>query len=678
MTLLQADANLRAMHKRHIALLILFFVALSLFLLTEKADNIVGKPAIRAIVSFDGNLIPSQQQDFIFYTFLQSSLQPVIMGNAMAKLELLIAEEDKIESLSLLSPIQTKKSGIGKATFDIPYNARPGNGRLSIIDEGGSVLIAFDHDLKLGSEPSMAVMPPESITMTGKHLKFKIATFCPKNGKAVPRVPIRVQMHSSSDIMTINRVIHSDMTGEAIFSTHISREAPEGLYQLEFSLGDKRQIFKVQILDRQRSAPLPASLMNIHDTGSALPQSLLQSATTQKPALTAKYQMQAHSLNPQLSDFSIEDNRLFFKYDSNNAGLRQIEVWQNGKAHFSSELPLTSGRSSLTLPKSVIAGQPASIRLLFAKESLVHMSNQSFIKPEPSTDIQSFLLQVANILSPHQHQLLNKLLSSDAELSIMVHGFTPEFSDEPFNQIAVEPAEAQQMAFPAVELQNKARAILEKSVSDSASKRFVIVEKELDVRRIPLKSLQIWLSPQSFYDNLATNLFSLDTTASSLAAEIEARALSYELLTMPEQSAEIERLEGLLLPLSEAITYPAHHKISMSDPNFKHLLRAAKRLGNIIQIPEQINQLILSFETDNDLIGPASPILREELSISQLTNALRPGGQARLEFASGAAMLNLTSDTVVYDLSTQINLNQQRTKLVNLRTYPIVVELITR
>jgi hypothetical protein len=216
--------------------------------------------------------------------------------------------------------------------------------------------------------------------------------------------------------------------------------------------------------------------------------------------------------------------------------------------------------------------------------------------------------------------------------------------------------------------------LLSSDIQHRPGKRFFLVTDELQLSRYKFSSLRIWHQPRRLLGSLIGSLMLERANISYLIGEAEIRSLRLQYLSGAERPAELEKLEGLLAPLSE------FYEFCQSSPELKDswesgILRAIKRVSEYIAIPEKLAAALKKTPADTGRIGPFSPVLPAEVTLDALMPAIKPGGKVLLTSSERQMPINLSGDVSIFSSRSFSGKEERFEKLVNTRSLPVVVEL---
>jgi hypothetical protein len=148
--------------------------------------------------------------------------------------------------LTIKSDAKFISEGAYTVSFNIPDIALPPQATLEIRNrESGQPI--FRGPAPTGRVITLVTMPPPEIIYAGSWLSIRIATLCRKSGKGIFKTPVRAKLMTPGGQNTVNRVVHSDIDGMAVFTTHINNNAAGGIYKCELSHGHEKVVLHLNI-----------------------------------------------------------------------------------------------------------------------------------------------------------------------------------------------------------------------------------------------------------------------------------------------------------------------------------------------------------------------------------------------------------------------------------------------
>ena len=181
---------------------------------------------------------------------------------------------------------------------------------------------------------------------------------------------------------TINRVVFSDIHGTAVFTTHLHDHAAAGIYEFEFSHGSTSKKTRISVWPKPDESNRITNLFN-HKAGAFSPLSsdfLQEIAGKDSAGYVASLTLSSSAKSEEismLSEIRVEPDRAFLTYNAPNSEYRQIEVWQNGRILYSSDLQLDSGRISLPFPHACEPSQPMFFKVWSLTDTTLQVEEKS-------------------------------------------------------------------------------------------------------------------------------------------------------------------------------------------------------------------------------------------------------------------------------------------------------------
>ena len=651
------------------ALLLATIFGLTLLFYTAPPPQEVERTSFVA-VSADNAMVAGSRQDFAIYLLNPkgSAPSPLNTGSLFASLVF-----PTREPLTIKSEAKYISDGAYTASFNIPDIVLPPQATLEIVQKETGQPV-FRGPAKTGRDITLLIMPPTEVVYAGNWLSVRIATICRKTGKGIFRAPVRVKLSIPGGEQTVNRVIHSDIDGMAVFTTHINNNAAGGVYRCEFSHGRELAVLHVNVKSmgekrRKRNMTMQKRVINPLA-------SLLESGakTTELQHYYFSTSLRQNDRKPVFDEVNLEKNKVFISYQCPGSSWRQIEIWQNGRIHYTSDLQIESGRVSLSFTSPLLSDMPIKLKLWYLDKDGIKIYEQTFYRcGEQQTPTNMFFKAADRTFGEDgSKQLAAKAL---ANTGFFAHNHADKirssFISPELDQI-IEPVITSAADFNIVR-ETPAR-LLSSDVKNKPGRRFFLVNDELQLSRYKFSNLRIWHQPRRLLGSLIGALMLERAGISFIIGEAEIRALRLQYLSVAERSAELEKLEGLLAPLSE------FYEFCQTRPELKEawengILRAATRLSEHVAIPEKLTAALKQNRVDTGRIGPFSPVLPAEVALDELMAALKPGGKVLLTSSERQMPINLSGNVSIFSSKSFSGKDERFEKLINTRALPLVVEL---
>lgn len=662
------------MRKFFTAFITILIIVLTGWLIVPAHQLPQGIKEVMLTLSSDGPATPGQTQEYLVNAFSRKDgrleREPGLQLNA----RLAFTRHPLSARSELWSSLEQTPEGSYLCRFPVPENMPSGSASLEIFPARHPDVSLLKCQVTIGHDQAIVVLPPRAAVTAGNWASFRIAALGRKSARGIFKAPVRVKMTPPSGHTTINRVVLTDLDGTAVFTTHIHSNAAQGLYRFDFFQGGNKLSLKTHIgspIERtqfvKRLFERPGRLLP------DLPALLEPGPVDARVPLYVLKNEDSQPASTMLSDIRPEQDQACLTYDCPDSEYRQIEVWQNGKIVYNSDLQLPSGRIAIPFPHGVQSSSPIFFKLWQLQGNLLMVKEQVLMPENPAAlPAARYMAELDSMLSsedrlPCSAEILTRPGMTAINLAGQVKCFTP--SSQP--EIVPELSAADGMAA----LPPDSMRLVKCDPSQSNTRqRFFLVENELQLSRYRFSSIKIWLDPARFFTSIISALLIEKPGIDFLLGEAECRALRCSLLGLSEHPAELEKLEGLMIPISEfydlSLTSPA---ITASyRPIFN---RAVSRLNKLIHLPDQISTFGGINQDFEDKIGPFSPILPSEISVDRLFTALKPGGKAGLVSGGTIIPVNLTGSVAVFRPKSQSGSDARIEKLINSRSTPIMVEL---
>ncbi|NLF98028.1 MAG: hypothetical protein GX569_14950 [Candidatus Riflebacteria bacterium] len=651
------------------ALLVAIIFGLTLLFYTAPPAQEVDK-TIFVAVSADSAMLAGSRQDFAIYLLNPHGKVPVPDNTSRLAASLVFPTQ---RPLTIKSEAKFISEGAYTASFNIPDIALPPQAILEIRNKESGQPI-FRGPAPTGRDTTLVVMPPPEIVYAGSWLSIRIATLCRKSGKGLFKTPVRAKLLTPAGQQTVNRVIHSDIDGMAVFTTHINNNAAGGIYKCELSHGREKVVLHLNIKSMSEKRRKRAMTIQNRDINPL--------ARLIEPDMKITEPQQyyfARSLEeidqPVIFDeVNLEKSTVFLSYHCPGSLWRQIEVWQNGRIHYTSDLQIESGRVSLSFKSPLLEDIPIKLKLWYLDQNGLKICEQTFYRAgEQQNPINLFFKAADRFLGDGGSTL-------QAARALAGKGF---FADNQAGKVKISliKSELEQTIEPEIPpaadlsiIRESPARLLSSDARHKPGRRFFLVKDEIQLSRYKFSNLRIWHHPRRLLGSLIGSLMLERANIAYLIGEAEIRSLRLQYMSDAERDAELEKLEGLLAPLSE------FHEFCQSSPELKAtwengILRAAKRISGYISLPEKLATALKSHQINTDRIGPFSPVLPVEVALDELMPALKPGGRVLLTSNERQMPINLSGNVSVFSSRSFSGKDEGFEKLINTRSAPIVVEL---
>lgn len=618
------------------------------------------------VVSTDRSWQAGEWQEMLVHCFSRANNSEELQTDIKIKAIIEITGTENKKKSALVTELTRKSDGAFGGGVNIPSDAA-GIATITLLTDEYRPLKLASFNRRISDSSSLIVIPPVKEVFAGDWINFKIGVIDRKSGKGKFKTPVRVRLQSPGGQTTVNRVISTDIYGSAFFTTHINPWAPAGNYHFTFTSGVESVKINIRVASKDRKDELLGNEIKNSIRG-LLPM----------PAFFEKFKPQAatdttdwHSLEfatPEqppldITDLKLAGNQAILSYNCPESVYRRIELWQNGRVIYSSDLPLLTGRVSLPLHKNISSGIPVSFRLWQKRRDHAFVCHERSVITGDLTGSFShhFLKEAAELFAKSgAEHLFHEFFDQTGSLIV-------NRSDLPVEYLPVLPT-LHIISGKEQPAQERAVDFHEARLDKQAFRhKFFVINDNLNLSRFRVSAIRIFLDQRKFFSALLSSIRRGNNDINCLIAEAECRALRFPLLNMAEQSAELEKLEGLLIPLS---SFLAEHPQDNSTPR---ILRALKRLSYYIFVPESFFDK--AEQIDMSRIGPCPPFLQQELSLETLSEALKPGGKVNIISDERTVSLLLTGKTVTHRKQKTGSRESRPEQIVNARATPILIDL---
>lgn len=634
------------------------------------------------VLSSDSFWAPDSRQEILVYPLSDS--KKLMHHETGLKISARITARNYEENSpdTTVIPLIYREEGAFSGNFSIPGNWLQGAVTIEIFQNDQTRQLLHKCEAQIGKDIALAVLPPDDEVFAGSWVNFKIAAINRKSGSGQFKIPVRVRLKSPSGCLTINRVIHTDIDGMALFTTHLHESIPEGLYKFEFSHGNEIVQIELFIQNSSKKNSLLSRRIKNKIQGILPVSAFLKTSTPADEDICRLFtitSLEAKTATPtsNLSDVRIKkdeknETTAILSYACKDSNYRQIEIWQNGQAIYASELPLESGTISIPLVKAS-SSSPLRFKLWFLKANELFIHEQSLITLDNTGSVVGKFLMEANAIFPEVENALpySTLTLSRPGLTSINQGRNSQLSSPGIQRNRLIKSLNQPEEFEPDSIQSFLLGLQSNIIP---GKRFFLVENELMLNRYRFSSLRVWFDPRKFFTSVLAALRKDRSSVDFVVGEAECRALRFPFLPMADQASELEKLEGLLIPLSEFHSNESYAN-GVQKQNLLRVERAIRRLSNLIHVSQTLIKNFDPLSADLSKIGPFSPVLPGEISIASLFGSLKTGGKVNLVSEERSIALNLLEYSSVYRNKSYSGQDNKLIKLVNTRSTPVLVEL---
>ena len=623
-------------------------------------------------LSTDGPLQPGHQHELLLHAFSRRSQR--LTRETALRLSATISQSASATVLLTTGQINftRHRDGSYRGLVKLPENIQ-GTATISVFPTGYPEKELLKSSITCDSTRGLLVLPPAAPVHPGNWASFRIAMINRKSGKGIFKAPVRVKMKTPAGHDTINRVVLTDLHGTCLFTTHLHSSAAYGMHTFEFSTGNAVQSLPMPVLPQPDKALVAQKLVR-NEPGllSSISSAFLNSLTiASPPAHLLEYENHAgETAGRILAEFKVEIDQAFITYDCTGSDYRHVEVWQNGHLLYSSDLQLEAGRISVPFPHPPEPSQPLFAKIWEIRGNAVKIQEKAALLQSSSlSPVFSFMQDAADYLpDTGASELASMFFTTPGFMAINLPYSVLSLTEKDIPRlIPVAEGLPPQPADPA-------RFFTTSEMSGRSFKRFFLVDDELALGRYHFSNLKIWLYPPRFFTSLIASFRNQPANVDFLIGEAECRALRFVFLSIADQPAELEKMEGILAVLAELNDYAEAHPERAANWR-SGLKRAIKRLAKLIHTPVAIKTSIVASDNEDSRFGPFSPVQTFDITLDKLYQALKPGGKVTLKTGGRRLPLTLSGDSVTFRSRSLPGLNNRPDLLINTRTVPVIVEI---
>ena len=619
-----------------ISLAILFAFYL-VFIQNDPWRHISPDKIYTAVVSTDGSIVPGHSQDFLINLLRNTDDKRVFSDHIKANIRLTMHLTDGTIKEDTV-PLTYLKPGKFLCTYRFPENLEETNVDMLVYPDRRTDKPILNCQIPVKNEKAVIIKEPKNQVFTGDNLLFQLASVEKKTSFPLFKIPIRVKLITPSGYTTINRVITTDTEGLANFETNIHSASPAGIYTFLFQSDNFEQKISINVKDEAekliaRSFPAMYELLDNPNDNSGF-----------------------------IFNLNCEQQGSLIAYGCPESEHRQIEIWQNGKLQYYSNLELEGGTVSIILQKPLLAGCPVLFKVwLINKNRVISHEKIRYLPPHQINKASSFLKDVNSEFQNTERDKLAIFLSRKgfigASSNIIVENLTKTSSP---NLKAIYPNSKNEI--PLTYYENLLQA--ENQTNDKHNSDFFLVENEFTAK--PDSKLTILLDTSYFLKNYIKYLSQKEVSINNLLQESICRVDRFQYLDLQEQQDEIEKLEGLLIPISEIYSYL--NKFPQKKPLFANqILSCINKMKNIVFIPAEFT-FDLSNIKENQLNNlPMLDIKPISRSLQSIQGLFKSNGKILIKKDNKATEIELKNSEITIS-------SENCDSIINLRSTPLIIE----
>ncbi|MEW6710104.1 MAG: hypothetical protein AB1403_09815, partial [Candidatus Riflebacteria bacterium] len=488
------------------------------------------------VISADGHLEPGKKQSFSVYFLNKSNL----LSENPAALEFRIESRKKNgDFVTICTNLdQPEKKNPTTCSFSLPQEIRVSE--LFLNAYAGTVLKnqVFSISFPVQKNFGFAIAPSAQKIYCGDWVNLKLLAADSRSLNGIYKVPIRVRMTPPFGLTTLNRVITTELDGFANFTTFINGSSPPGIYRFEISSGNRNAFLFLPVAD----AAEKATTLSEKVQAAGIPLAITKTATDQNSLFTCSTPPKSEII----SDLKTGNQQLSFYFNCVGSSYRSVEIWQNGNLLHQANLPIEEGNSSYPLPRNFISTIPVRVKTWFIRDHKIFKQDQAVIFERPGNNrVLDFLQKLIDISDKNVSEPENLILEQSPVFS---PGLTVATETQNWN-FSIEPAKMSLISEQENFSSHEQRLLkLDRGISQ-CSNLFLIVENELDLSHYNFDLLKIHLSRRKFYSDFLSAIFHPVADIETILSEAEARLARFSLLNLTGRMEELEKIEGLVIPL---------------------------------------------------------------------------------------------------------------------------------
>ena len=619
-----------------IAILFAFYLV---FVQNDPWRHISPDKVYTAIVSTDGSIVPGHSQDFLINLFKNTDNQRSFSGHIKAGVKLKMQLTDGTTKEDTV-PLSFLKPGKFICNYLFPENLEETNVEMIVFPGRRIDKPILTCKIPVKNEKAVVIKEPDKQVFTGDNIHFELASVEKATSFPSFKTPIRVKLIPPSGFTTINRIITTDTDGLATFETNIHPSSPEGTYTFVFQSDNFEQKVFVNVKDKSEKLiannfPTVYELIGNPNENSGF-----------------------------IFNLNCEPQGSLMAYGCTESEHRQIEIWQNGKLQYYSNLKLEGGTVSLILQKPLLAGCPVLFKVWqINKDKITTHEKIRYLPPHQQNRASLFLKDVNSEFQNTEKDRLSIFLSRKGFIA-----GPPNMSVENLTKVSspdlkgVYPVSNNEVPLSYYEnlLQKD-----EVSENNELQTGFFLAENEFVLKEN--SKCTILLDTTTFLTLYLKHISSKKLCLESILEESICRADRYNYLGLQDQKKELESLEGLLIPISEIYSYLNRfpQKKALYSPQ---ILSCVNKLKNIIFIPAEYTFDISNVKEDKLNYLPMLDIKPVSRSLQSIQGLLKPTGKILLKKGGKSSELELNNPGI--DIS-----SKDCDSITILRSTPIIIEV---
>ena len=587
-----------------------------------------------AIISTDGYISPSVRQDFLVNVFREIDNNRVFETKANLGISFTIPINQN-ESFTEILPLVYTQPGKYTCNYDFEKAIEGTVVTISVFPERRTDKPIVTCTLPVKKEKAIVVQPPDNQTYIGSKITFKLASVEKKSGLCIPKFPVRVRMTTPSGYTTLNRVVITDTEGLATLETFIHKASPEGYYTFTFAGENFEQKISIYV----KEAPTEPTLASLETT----PTYVSSEITNENCGF--------------IFNLNCERNDALMAYGCPDSQHRQIEIWQNGKLNYYANLNLEGGTVSLVLHKPLLAGCPVLFKLWQITDNEVISHEKVRYLPFKTPDrLSDFLYQT----NAEFHNTEKDRLA----MSLARRAFTGVSSKMDFEDLTQIFSQNMRSVFPSPQteitlqyFENK--LIKQEKLLNQSSFELIEHETELDMK----KNYKLYLDQSEFLKDYLQAIYNENSNLDSMLQEATCLTELFNKLSGNEKKEISQKLEGLLIPLTEIYGYTSKFPDKKKEV-VPSILTVCNKIKECVSLPQEF---LFEFSKNayNLTNEPMLEIKPANRSLQSIQGLFRQAGKAIINNKTASLTIDLQQPSIL--------LPDGYTSFTNTRDLPVVI-----
>jgi hypothetical protein len=238
-----------------------------------------------------------------------------------------------------------------------------------------------------------------------------------------------------------------------------------------------------------------------------------------------------------------EPHQTIISYDCPDANSYNIELWQNRRLLYASELPVRQGSVVIPLPKGILADMPQRVKIWVQNSEEVKSDDYVTTIPIWNSPKNSFKKILKDLYNGFDIKFIDSLFSDHSPIIL----FKSTDQKVPSQKLISTINSPSLDLFPSKQIQNKSTSFRNHTVKE-IGKRYFLINDQVNLSIFGFEKGRIFLSHNSFWKALINELKISNYNISALLTEIKARISGHKHFSTSIQKDNLLQLESLMIP----------------------------------------------------------------------------------------------------------------------------------